>query len=450
MSPRAAVWIPAFVVLLLAAGVLVTVRLTLHDIGTRSAEVKDQNEAVAEAERALWAVRRINDLGMQLQSVGEPDEDFGFAYLDTFRTLEDLVRPGGFLALAEDPHLVRTIRGHVHALAYSEPLDATVILQSAQALDPMIDGVRRSLWARKRDSYVDYYQSVQATMRQLDTLFFGATAVCLLVALPLAVAFGLRLHRRARRAAAKAGALAGRPETGGDPLDDVISALTLLEARLHEEGAGGRLAEALDAEHRRIALDMHDDVLTELTALSRIADTLTADASTGTPVAPAALRNLREGMGDLAGDIRAVIDDLYPPVIETLGLASALEGQISRLQKRFADIRFAASIEPGAGQSLDRAQALSLYRAVREALANALRHSGADRIEVDMHRDGERLVLNVEDNGPRVSGDTPPEFTEGRGLAGIRHRAARLGGLASWTRSRFSTGTKLTVEVPLR
>lgn len=448
MSPRVAVWIPAFAALLLAAAIVMAVGMAMHGIGGRSESVKDQNEAVAEAERALWAVRRVAELGLQLKAIGALDDDFGFTYLDTYRTLEDLVRPAGFLALAEDAKVVATIRTHVDALAYTDTLNATKILDTTRTLEPLIDGVRRALWARKRDTYVDFYRAVQAAVRQMDITFIVAGIVGLLGALPLALIFGLRLHRRTHAAASMATGIAGSSTQIDDPITAINDALRALDGRIRAEGGAGRLAEALDEEHRRIALDMHDEVLTELTALSRVAETLESESVQGHPTDPSALRNLREGLNDLAVDIRGVIDDLYPPVIDTLGLASALEGQMERLQSRFPDIKFAAAIEPACTDNLGRDHALSAYRATLEAIANALRHAGADRIDVDLHKDGARLCLSVEDNGGKVTGETWTAFNEGRGMAGIRHRAARLGGHATWARSRYSSGTKLTIEIP--
>lgn len=449
MSPRTAVWIPAFSALLLAAVVVVTAGVAVRAIGQHNEFVRDQNEAVADAERALWSVRRIADFASRLDHQATPDDDLELNYLDTYRTLEYLLRPAGFLALAEDRPLADAIKQKAVTLAYRERMDAASLVSTAREMEPMLDTVRRVLWARKRDSYVDYYQTVQATVHQLNWVFVGAGAAALLGALPLAFVFGARLQRRAQGAADAAQALAGPSVRTDDPFSDLSRALRVLGERLRDEGAGGRLVDALDEERRRIALDMHDQVLTELTQIIRVTEALEADVASGAAVGAGAARNVRDGLTDLAADIRAVIDDLYPPVIETLGLEAALEGHIERLHARFADIRIGAAIEGGCAAGLPREAALAIYRIAREGLANALRHAGADRIDVDLHRDGDTLSLGIEDNGAKVAGDGIPAFTEGRGLAGIRHRAVRLGGAARWTRSRFSSGTRLTVEVPL-
>jgi signal transduction histidine kinase len=190
-------------------------------------------------------------------------------------------------------------------------------------------------------------------------------------------------------------------------------------------------------------------VLTELTALGRVAEALEADARAGRTIEAGAARNIKEGLNEVAADIRAVIDDLHPPVIETLGLEAALEGHVERLRARLPDLKAGLSIEPGSAEGLSSEGALTVYRVALEALANVLRHAGADRLDVDLHRDGAALLLAVEDNGRTVAGDGAPAFAEGRGLAGMRHRAARLGGTVRIERSRFSTGTKVVLSVPL-
>ena len=101
------------------------------------------------------------------------------------------------------------------------------------------------------------------------------------------------------------------------------------------------------------------------------------------------------------------------------------------------------NIEPHCADGLDDARRATVYRILREAVNNVLRHARASRLEIDCHRGANGMTLVVDDNG---DGQLP--LAEGRGINGIRYRAAEMGGRASWSASRFSSGVRFSLTLP--
>lgn len=94
--------------------------------------------------------------------------------------------------------------------------------------------------------------------------------------------------------------------------------------------------------------------------------------------------------------------------------------------------------------ALDQAQALHLFRIVREAVSNALRHARPGRIRIRVRRLGTELLLDVTDDGP--AGGSLPD--PGRGVSGMRNRAAELHGRIDWGAG-TEGGTKVLLRFPL-
>ncbi len=204
--------------------------------------------------------------------------------------------------------------------------------------------------------------------------------------------------------------------------------------------ASDRLLEVQEDERRRFARELHDGVGQTLTALMLAIDAAD-DATT-----PPAVRNERTASARrLAHDALLETHDLAtrlrPARIEQLGLAGALRDLSTR-----AGCQVSLTIEPEADSVslLPASAGVEVYRIAQEALANVARHSGADRAEVRLGVEGDRVRLDVADAGNGF--DLDAAGGDGLGLPGMRERAALLG--ASLTiSSRPGGGTQVTVLV---
>jgi two-component system sensor histidine kinase UhpB len=199
-------------------------------------------------------------------------------------------------------------------------------------------------------------------------------------------------------------------------------ALTFNEmlARLETERreATGRVLAAQESERLRIALELHDQVGQELTAvllgLARVRS-LTADPLRGD------VEDIQEAVRASLEDVRRIALELRPEALDDLGLVSALAVLCER---------FAQRTGIGVSQHLDERlpelgheEELVVYRVAQEALTNVARHSGADHAELRLSARNGDLMVSVSDRGRGLGAGGEP----GTGIRGMRERAALIG-----------------------
>ena len=202
------------------------------------------------------------------------------------------------------------------------------------------------------------------------------------------------------------------------------------------------LAEIRRAERRRIARDLHDIVLQDLSgALQSLR--LTDLRAKGSEVA-LDLGEEIAALGRATSGLRSAIYDLRRegerPLVKSVGSLVELNRQL------MPGCQVLLTVDEGYSEGLPRRLGVELLRVVQEALANARRHSGAGRVEVRLRAEGdEYLVAEVEDNG---RGFDRESVRAGVGLSAMRERAAGLGGEIE-IKSRTGRGTRVTLRVPV-
>jgi signal transduction histidine kinase len=146
--------------------------------------------------------------------------------------------------------------------------------------------------------------------------------------------------------------------------------------------------------------------------------------------------------------IRNVTNDLRPSLLDDLGLLPALRSLVTDFGAR-SDIQvtFAA---PPALPALSKEAELALFRALQEALSNVRRHADARKVDIALAVDGNRLRLQVADDGrgPPDLGIERLEREGHMGLAGMRERINALGGTVRFGSAREG-GASLEVAVPV-
>lgn len=193
------------------------------------------------------------------------------------------------------------------------------------------------------------------------------------------------------------------------------------ETRSHLEEVLGHTVELREAERARIALDLHDGVGQVLAGLRLRLDLLAEDVPDQ--------RGLREQVAETirlaeaaVTEVRRASTILAAPPPETRDLRGAIE----TMCRRFSTERFVVALDAGALEGVGPSVATACYRILQEALANAARHSGAERVEVEvgLDRPARALVLSVRDHGRGFD----PERVHGLGLDGMQARAMAIGG----------------------
>eukprot|EP00913_Durusdinium_trenchii_P031531 g29523.t1 len=178
------------------------------------------------------------------------------------------------------------------------------------------------------------------------------------------------------------------------------SAIIEAEARAREEGlrlGAKTLTEALETERQRIGMDLHDQTLADLTRLARRMEKLA-----GLPTLPGeALEPLSKTLQHCMHDLRQIIEEAKPTVLQLFGLTEAIENHLERsLKESGQPIEWL--VEDTTETLLQRLQpavAVALFRIVQEAVNNAVRHAEATRIRVQIKEWQDVLAVEVADNG---------------------------------------------------
>jgi signal transduction histidine kinase len=211
------------------------------------------------------------------------------------------------------------------------------------------------------------------------------------------------------------------------------SAIVEAAARVREEAlrqGAARLTELLEAERQRIGMDLHDQTLGDLTRFAKRLERLTLmDSVPGEKLEPL-FRSLQQSMQDL----RQIIEQARPSVLQLFGLVDAIENHLDRSIRDSGLATTWGLYDESDGESgrVSANVAIALFRIAQEAINNAVRHSQASRITVAFSLDNDKLALEIADNGIGMGKTAKPG---GNGLDNMRVRARLIG-------ARFSCGSE--------
>jgi signal transduction histidine kinase len=196
-------------------------------------------------------------------------------------------------------------------------------------------------------------------------------------------------------------------------------------------------------ERNRLARELHDSVAQALYSMSLFTDaTRMALETNKLDVVKNHLDELDELSKEAMSDMRLMIFELRPPVLEKEGLAAALQIRLESVEARVGfqaqfqtngEIEFSPEVESG------------LYGIAQEALNNIMKHAHANQVKIQLIGQAGCIRLTIEDDGvgfdPAVAGQGG-----GQGLRNIRERAEQIGA-GCWFESAPGQGTKITIEV---
>lgn len=230
-------------------------------------------------------------------------------------------------------------------------------------------------------------------------------------------------------------------------LEDAALLKSVREHREQLHHLAARMSEAQEMERRRLAIELHDRVGQNLTALginlNIVRSLLPQDhvARLG-PKLDTAMSLLEETIER----IRDVNADLRPPVLDDYGLLAALRWFCQRFTERTGLPTVVEGCEPH--PRLDQLAEISLFRVAQEALTNAARHARASRVVVRYEGDAESVRLMISDDGAGfdISAYRLNEQRAGWGLVGMRERAEAVGGQLR-IQSSPGAGTRVLVSI---
>jgi two-component system sensor histidine kinase UhpB len=203
--------------------------------------------------------------------------------------------------------------------------------------------------------------------------------------------------------------------------------------------AGSAALQAQEEERARVARDLHDEVNQSLTGLLL---RLEAVREAAPPELAPELEQTKALANQAMRELLSLARQLRPTALDDLGLTAAVAGQVEQLAH--GEIEATIATEGDFSELSDDAQ-LVVYRVAQEALSNAGRHSGAERVAVRLRRlDGGAVELAVADDG---RGFAFAESERGLGIGGMRERALLIGGELT-IESRPDHGTTVRLTVP--
>ncbi|MEV4743644.1 GAF domain-containing sensor histidine kinase [Streptomyces sp. NPDC049555] len=218
------------------------------------------------------------------------------------------------------------------------------------------------------------------------------------------------------------------------------AAIALTNARLYERSRELTIAE----ERTRLAHELHDAVSQKLFSLRLTAQAATALVDRDPARAKDALGEVARLAAEAADELRAAVVELRPAGLDEDGLAATLRAQVKVLDRAHAArVTFATH----GVRALPAAQEEALLRVAQEALHNALRHSGAGRVEVALTRLGPGAALRVSDDGCGFDPSAVRRAGRHLGLVSMRDRAHGVGGRLT-VDSEPGKGTTIEMEVP--
>lgn len=196
--------------------------------------------------------------------------------------------------------------------------------------------------------------------------------------------------------------------------------------------------EAVDtaaSELRRIERDLHDGAQARLVAMGMNLGTIEALIEKDPAQAKKLLSMARASSAEALTELRDLVRGIHPPVLAERGLGDAVKALALRLPiESEVDVDLAGRAEAPVESAA--------YFAVSETLTNAAKHSGADRIWVDLHHTDGMLRISVTDNGKGGAAAGP-----GSGLSGIERRLGTFDGIMAVS-SPAGGPTMVTMEIP--
>lgn len=188
-----------------------------------------------------------------------------------------------------------------------------------------------------------------------------------------------------------------------------------------------RVLSAQEEERRHVSRELHDSVAQNLNAIKLFLQEERRALSERYPdFDPAVLSRLTDATQQAIDELRDIIHNMRPAILDELGIREALTDLLKRTR------RFQPGLSLSLATDLDEARLdsetrLVLYRVTQECLHNIVRHSGAGQARVALTMRGEEAVLRVCDDGNGFAGEELPA-TEGLGIAGMRERLGLVGG----------------------
>ena len=195
--------------------------------------------------------------------------------------------------------------------------------------------------------------------------------------------------------------------------------------------------DAKELEQRRIAIELHDDIGSSLTALKLSFASL--------PIDEEERKLLNEGVQITIGKVRSLSNRLLPSILEELGLIPAIKSLVNTLSLQISNIQFSVvAVNDPKNESQTREISLGLYRILQELINNVLKYADATEIQIVVEQNNEGVQIVLTDNGKRFVPTKQDKLkSQSLGLKNIESRSQQIQAKINY--ELLNPGTKVTI-----
>ncbi len=208
-----------------------------------------------------------------------------------------------------------------------------------------------------------------------------------------------------------------------------------------------KLIDAQEAERKRIAVELHDGIGSNINAVRLMLERKVAKSG----IRDQELAGIVDMLKNVSNDTRRISRNLHPSVLEDIGLVAAFQSIIREFNYLKPDILFRHQISIDEDR-IDGSAKLTLYRILQEALNNIIRHSGADTVDITCGFNNGCVELEISDNGSGFDVDDVLYFEDtniaGLGMLNMKERTEFCQGTFDVS-SEINNGTRLCVSIPI-
>jgi len=242
-------------------------------------------------------------------------------------------------------------------------------------------------------------------------------------------------------------------QIGGNPAGLIIcnditqrklAEMELLKSQENFRNLAGKLLSVQEAERRRLAREMHDDLTQHLAVLAIEIGKMERKFQDSEDPVLETLRSIRERLVNLSGDVHAISRQLHPSIIDDLGLVDAIKSECRTFTRRegIAIDYSTESMPPRISADV----AICIYRIVQEGLRNVAKHADTTQLQISLTGKDDSIHLTIKDQGV---GFDPKEIKKklGLGHVSMQERVRLIQGDIS-IESRPGKGTVINVRAP--
>jgi PAS domain S-box-containing protein len=198
----------------------------------------------------------------------------------------------------------------------------------------------------------------------------------------------------------------------------------LAQSQARLQNLASQLLLAQEKERKRVAVELHDGLMSELAATKFLLEAKIKVLDNGKTIEPAELRRIAEVLAGTMKEARTIMNNLHPSLLDELGLIATIRWLCGEFQKSYPHIAVQQEILVSEGD-ISRGIRVVIYRILQEALNNFARHGNGDRVQVFLSKSDGTFSLVIRDNG---QGFDVGMAEKGLGLESMRERVMLSGG----------------------